>query len=204
MNPPCGSRVQRRACTAPLTDERQRVVALFPLARVEPSLAGEAPERAVGADVVEAVIVDADVREVRRHAVERAGAAELEEGAVARRVELENGRSELKALRPLGPAARAVASLHGEHRRAVFRTPALLERVDLRGRQREHAFNLRDQIARRARAVDDHHEIYPPSAREPIWLFVSPHRHRGRGAPSRAGISYMMPAGVSLWARQVR
>ncbi len=159
MNPPCGSRVQRRGLHGAAHGERQRVEPLFPLARLEPSFAGEAPQRAVGADVVEPVIVDADVRQVRRHAVERAGAAEFEEGAVAGGVELQDGGSELESLRPLGPAAGAVASLDREYGRAVFRAPALFERVDLRGRQREHAFNLRDQIARRARAVDDHHEI---------------------------------------------
>ena len=51
-------------------------------------------------------------------------APELEELALAGRVELQQRRSELEALRPLGPAARAIAPLDGEDRRAVGGIPA--------------------------------------------------------------------------------
>ena len=51
--------------------QRQLVEVLFPVARVDPPLAREAPQVAVRADVVEAVIVDARVGEVRGHPFER-------------------------------------------------------------------------------------------------------------------------------------
>src|SRR6185369_18067878 len=74
------------------------VEALLPVAGLDPTFAGQAPQRAVGADVVEPVIVDADVREVRRHPIQRPGAAEIEEFALAGRVELQQRRAELEPL----------------------------------------------------------------------------------------------------------
>ena len=112
------------------------------------------PEDAVGADVVEAVIVHAHVRQVRRHALHGARSTQLEKRRVSRRVELQQRGAELEALRPLGPSARLIAPLHREDRRAVRRPPAILNRTDLHRRQVEHARNRRQQVARRARAID--------------------------------------------------
>ena len=68
----------------------------------------QAKQVAVGADIVEAVVVNAGVGEVRRHERDGSIAADFEELALAGGVELENGRAELEALRPLGPAAAGV------------------------------------------------------------------------------------------------
>ena len=64
--------------------QRELVEAPLPVGRVVAAFAGEAPQRAVRADVVEAVIVDADVGQVRRHPLDGARAAELEELACRR------------------------------------------------------------------------------------------------------------------------
>src|SRR5262249_46971960 len=123
--------------------QRELVEAALPGARVDAPLAREPPQRAVRADVVEAVIVDARVRDMRRHALDRALAAELEEFNLAGGVELQQRRSELKALRPLGPPARLIASADREHRRALLGTPAVLDRSNLRGGEIEEAADSR-------------------------------------------------------------
>ena len=60
---------------------------------------------AVGADVVEAVIMHTDMRDVTRHALDCLAATDGEEFFAARGVELKDGRAELKPLRPLRPTA---------------------------------------------------------------------------------------------------
>ena len=111
--------------------QRQLVEVPLPVAGLEPSLARQTPEVAVGADVVEAVVVHADVRKVRRHPLERPGAPELQEAGIAGGVELQDRRAELEALRPLGPAAGHVLALDGEDGRAVLGQPATFEGVNL-------------------------------------------------------------------------
>src|SRR5688500_12767467 len=80
----------------------------------EPAFVHEAEKAAVGADVVEAVVVDAGMGDVRRHQLDGAAAARVERGGVAGGVELQNGGAELETLRPLRPAARGVAAVDGE------------------------------------------------------------------------------------------
>src|SRR5207249_3938845 len=54
------------------------------------------------------------------------------------RVELQQRRTELKPLRPFGPAARRVFPFDGEHRRAVLGLPGFLDAQDfLRGKLEE-------------------------------------------------------------------
>jgi hypothetical protein len=59
--------------------EGEFVEVFFPRVVGDEALAHEAEEIAVGADVVEAVVVDADVGDVRRHEVDRVAAADVEE-----------------------------------------------------------------------------------------------------------------------------
>ena len=75
-------------------------------------------EVAVRADVVKPVIVNARVRQVRRHDRHRPLAANLQELALSGGVELEDGRAELKALRPLGPSPAGVPAAGSENGRA--------------------------------------------------------------------------------------
>ena len=107
------------------------------------------------------MIVPPHVREVRRHAVDRARAPQLEERAVAGRVELQQRRSELEPLRPLRPPARAIAPFGRKDRRAVFGPPSRFERLDLRGGQRERAIDAGQQVPRRSPPVDPDHFLAP-------------------------------------------
>ena len=84
------------------------------------------------------MIVNADVAEVRRHHVDGALAADLQEFGLARGIELEDGGAELEALRPLGPAAAGVLAADGEDGRALGGRPGFLNRPDLGGGQFEH------------------------------------------------------------------
>jgi hypothetical protein len=96
--------------------ERELVEADFPFARIGTLFTRHAPERAVGAHVVEPVIVHAHVREVRRHAGEGAFPAKLEEFARAGCVKLQQRRPVLKSFCPFRPAARRVLAVDREHR----------------------------------------------------------------------------------------
>src|SRR5580765_8080058 len=69
--------------------QRQFIEVHFPRRGVETPGARQPPQRAVGTDVVEPVIVDSDMGEVRRHPLERARSAQLEERAVTGGVELQ-------------------------------------------------------------------------------------------------------------------
>ena len=120
-------------------------------------------QRAPGADVVEAVVVDAHVRDVRRHARVGALAPELEERALAGRVELQQRRAELEALGPVGPAARRVAPALREDRRAVGRAPALLEIEDLPRGQLPEAGEARLEVGRPQPMVGADHRARPRS-----------------------------------------
>ena len=92
------------------------------------------------------MVVDAHVREVRSHALHGAGTGELEEFAIARGIELQHGRAELKALRPFGPAPRLPAPVDREDGRTIGGTPALFERSDLVRGQFEEPIDLWKQI----------------------------------------------------------
>ena len=132
------------------------VEAQLPGRRVDPALARQPPQPAVGADVVEPVVVHADVRQVRRHPLDGARPAQLQEFSVAGGVELQDCRAELKSLSPFRPAARLVAALDGEHGRAGIGRPGRFERADLARRQLEHPIDLGQQVARREVAVYAH------------------------------------------------
>jgi hypothetical protein len=95
------------------TFQRQFIEVALEFALRNPSLAHQPPEVSVGADVVEAVIVHAHVREVMRHSVHGAFASESQELQVPECIELQQRRAIEKTLCPLGPAARRVFALHG-------------------------------------------------------------------------------------------
>ena len=128
--------------------EGQLVEARLPTVLADAPLAHQAQQVPVRAHVVEAVVVHADVREVRRHAVHRGLPRHLEEARFARGVELQGGGPELEALRPFGPAAARVHAAHGEDRRAERGIPAPLQPVDLLRRELEEAPDGRREIAR--------------------------------------------------------
>ena len=143
--------------------ERQLVERDLPLARVGAALAHQAQQVAVRGDVVEPVVVHADVADMAGHVLHRGAAADLENRRVARGVELQDGRAELEALRPLGPAARRVAAVDREDRRATRRIPRLLEPRDLLRGQLEQMVDGAEERGGREPAVDTNHwVVYKP------------------------------------------
>ncbi len=161
----------RLHCTADF--QRQLVEAALPLAGRDASFTHEPPQVAVGADVVEPVIVDPHVRQVRRHAIHGARSSQLEELLLARRIELQDRRPELEALRPFGPATGLIAARHREHRRTLLRPPGAFDRPNLVRRKREQPVDGRHQIGGRSATVDADH-------RGVIIVHSTRRRHRAR------------------------
>ena len=114
--------------------QRQFVEVAFPGVFRDPAFAHQPQQVAVGADVVEAVIVDAHVAHVRGHLLDRVAAADLQELGLVRGVELQHGRTVLEALRPFRPAAGRIFPGHRENGRAGGRIVAGLDRQDLLAR----------------------------------------------------------------------
>jgi hypothetical protein len=137
--------------------QRELVEVHFPRVRLDPILARKTPQISVGADVVEAVIVDACMRQVRRHPLDRARAPKLQALPVAGGVELQQRGSELKPLRPFGPPARLIPPRHREDRSAVGGLPGALERLDFRGRKLEQPVDGGKQIGGAALPIDAQH-----------------------------------------------
>jgi hypothetical protein len=139
--------------------QRQLIEGDLPFRRVEAPFAREPPQVPVGADVVEAVVVDAGVGQVAAHALDRPRAAELEKVAVAGGVELQQRRAEGEALRPLRPAARTISAADREHRRAIGRIPGSLDRSDLLRRQLEQVIDRAQEILGPALPTEPDHLV---------------------------------------------
>ena len=108
------------------------------------------------------------MRQMRRHARHGVGAAQLEKRTIAGGVELQNGRAVLKAFSPLGPAARGVLAVHGEHR-CTMRRAGRGERANLRRRHREQAIDGGNEIGGCAGAVEADHDRVTCQARHIIY-----------------------------------
>ena len=106
----------------------------------------QAQEIAVGADVVEAVVMHAGMGDVRGHEVDGVAPADVEERLVPRDLELIDRRAELEALRPFRPAARGVFALDGEDGRALGGVPAFLQAMDFFARKREEPLDGREEM----------------------------------------------------------
>ncbi len=172
--------------------QRELVEPALPVFSLDASLADETPQVAVRADVVEAVIVNADVGQVRRHAIDCARASQLQERRVARGVELQECRAELEPLGPLGPSARSIAAFDSEHGRAVTGPPGVFDRLNLGGGEREGAVDLRQQVARRERAIQANGHFKKPLTRS---QFAS---SRGHSASAGSCCPRPVPCGPFL------
>ena len=106
-----------------------------------------------------------DVGQVGRHAVHRVRAADLEELLLSRGVELEDGRAELEALRPLGPAPGGPPAVDCEHGRALRGAVGSLGRADLPCREGPERLDLQVEIAGGNGAGEEHSGILPESPR---------------------------------------
>src|ERR1039458_10723321 len=88
---------------------------------------------AVGGDVVEAVVVNAGVRQVLGHVGNDVFAGCRKQVLLAGQIEAKQRVAVLKALRPLRPTSGRVLSADSKYRRAVCRVPAPLELQGFRG-----------------------------------------------------------------------
>ena len=138
--------------------ERELIEVHLPRRRLDAAFAGQPPQGPVGADVVEAVIVHADVREVRRHPAEGARPSQLEERAIAGRIKLQERRAVDEAFASIRSTRARCIVPSTVKTGAPLDDPRAIERQDLRGRQFEHPVDCRKQIAGRARAVAANHE----------------------------------------------
>src|SRR5271165_532956 len=120
----------------------------------------EAQQVAVSADVVEAVIVHADVADVTRHERDGGLAGELKEFGFARGVVSERGGAELKALGPLGPAAAGIPSADGEYGRAGGGSGGTGDGSDLRLRGVEEFLHRRSERSDGEVVGDGHLSAY--------------------------------------------
>ena len=111
---------------------------------------------AIGADVVEPVVMHADMRDMRRHEVDRALQPEIEKRPIAGGVKLQEQRAELKALGPFGPPTGGVFALDREHGRAVTGFPGAFERFEHLGRARPHPLDGGEEILWSEFPIDQH------------------------------------------------
>src|SRR5580658_5041115 len=101
---------------------------------------------AVSADVVEAVVVNARVADVRCRQSHRLAAPQWQKLRLIRGVELQKGRADLKSLRPLRPTARRISSSDGEDWRPFGGVITAFNGANLLGGQLPQAADLSRQI----------------------------------------------------------
>jgi hypothetical protein len=109
--------------------QRQSIELRLPPVLLDAPLSHHPEKVAVGADVIEAVVVYADVGEVVCHVVHRRTPSVGEHLILAGRLVQVEGVSELKALGPLGPPPGRVAPLFGVHGRTPFGGPRTAQEV---------------------------------------------------------------------------
>ena len=119
--------------------------------------------------------------------------AQLEPLPFAGGVELQNRRSELKALRPFRPPARDVSAADGEHRGAGAGRPCRLNRRNLRGGEGKQTVNMGREVLGTSGGVDVHHGL---------TLGLTSSLRRGGPTP-RARAAPLGGAGVSFLGRPI-
>ena len=97
----------------------QVVEVRFPCIGGESAFQQKAAKIAVGADIVEAVVMDPDMGHVGGHAAEGSLAPDLEHVFISGGVVLEDGGTIDKAFGPFGPATGGVFSCDGEDGRSI-------------------------------------------------------------------------------------
>lgn len=90
------------------------VEVIFPFVVRDAAFEHEAAEVSVGGEVVEAVVVDADVGDVGGHVADGVVASAFEAFLVVGCIEVEDGDAVAEAFGPLGPAAGGVFAGDGE------------------------------------------------------------------------------------------
>ncbi len=84
-------------------------------------------EISISADIIEAVIMNAAMRQMRRHELNGVVPSVVQKMPFARGIELKNGRAELEPLGPFRPPPAGVSSSHSEDRRALRGGPRILD-----------------------------------------------------------------------------
>ena len=92
---------------------------LLPFVFGETALEHQAAEVSIGRKVVETMVVDTDVRDMRGHAANGVVATAREAFLIARGIKMEDRYAVAEALGPFGPAARRVFSGNGEDGRSL-------------------------------------------------------------------------------------
>ena len=127
---------------------------LLALVERDSPLVHQPKQIAEGGNVVEAVVVHADMRDMLGHVFARSFAADGEKPSVAGGVKLQQRRAKLEPLRPFRPAARRVSTFDREHRRAALRLPGFLDAQDLLRGKLEQARDFGDELLRREREIN--------------------------------------------------
>ena len=107
--------------------QSQHIKILLTLIEGNLPLAHQPPEISVSGNIIEPMIMDADVRNMWRHEFNSFRPANLEESLLARGVELEQSRAELESLRPFSPPPRGIFALRSEDRRSSARVPGFFD-----------------------------------------------------------------------------
>ncbi|SPE59382.1 hypothetical protein SBV1_3160016 [Verrucomicrobia bacterium] len=124
---------------------------------------------AIGADIVEPVVMHAKVAEVRGHPFHRGGSPTLEKGAVAGGIELQEARTVLEALGPFGPSARRVFPSHRKDRRTASRGPAGFQAIDFAGRKSKNLLHFRLKSFRGQLGINfEHWQLQSPQMQSTI------------------------------------
>src|SRR5690242_469688 len=147
--------------------ERQLVVILLRLRRLDSALAGQPRQIAESAHHVEAVIVDASVGDVAFHPLPGSLAPALEEPGLARGVKLQQRRPVLKAARPVGPLPGLVTAFRRHYGRTGSGIPRLLNGADFYTGKFKQPLNAWTKLLRREFKIDlDHLRLQPLQAAE--------------------------------------
>ncbi len=141
-----GNRRPARRLNCSRTFKRKFVEVPFPFVLFELAFVHQPKKIAIGADVVEAMVMYAYVRHMRSHERDRMLPARFQESFVAGRIKLQNLGSKLESLCPLSPTAACVAAIHCKDRGAFGRLPGLVERIDLLSGDFEESFEFRLEL----------------------------------------------------------
>jgi len=89
------------------------------------------------------MIVNADMRHMRQHPLDRSRPPEFDQAAIAESVAGENQAAVLEALRPLGPAASRILPVDRKDRHAELGVPSTVESRRFYRRDREDSLRCR-------------------------------------------------------------
>jgi hypothetical protein len=123
--------------------QRQLAEMFLPRIYSDPAFIHQPAQISVGADVVESMVVNTEVADMRGHVVECPFAADVQKPFVSSGVELQDRRPKLKPLCPLGPTPRGIAPFNREYGCSTGGFPSLLQLPNLLTGEFEEFVKLR-------------------------------------------------------------